>query len=60
MAFLREQLAAGPMDRYELVQAAHKVAITLRTLERAKAELGVRSEQRREHGENIWSWRLPG
>jgi len=32
--------------------------MSLRTLERAKAELGIVSEQRRERGRNVWYWRL--
>ncbi len=32
--------------------------ISIRTLERATAELGVRSEQRREDGRNVWYWAL--
>jgi hypothetical protein len=32
--------------------------MSFRTLERAKAELGVLSEQKRERGRSVWYWRL--
>jgi hypothetical protein len=58
LAFLREQLARGPRDRRGLLTEAGEAGISLRTLERAKALLGVASEQRREGGRNVWYWRL--
>jgi hypothetical protein len=57
-SFLQEQLARGPRGRSGLLAEAEKAGISLRTLERAKAQLGVESEQRRESGRNVWYWRL--
>jgi hypothetical protein len=57
--FLQERLAAAWVDRQTLLGDADRVGIAFRTLERAKAELAVISEQRREHGRNVWYWALP-
>jgi hypothetical protein len=57
--FLEEQLDSGWVPRASILQHAAAAGITFRTLERAKAELGVLSQQRREHGRNVWYWRLP-
>jgi hypothetical protein len=59
LAFLQEQLAGGTREREGLVELAQGEGISLRTLERAKAELGVRSQQRREQGRKVWYWSLP-
>jgi hypothetical protein len=60
VGFLQEQLAHGPRNRQTLLAQAEREGISFRTLERAKAELGVVSEQRREEGRNVWYWRLAG
>jgi hypothetical protein len=57
--FLQQHLAAGWTDRQALVTRAEAEGIAYRSLERAKAELGVLSMQRREHGRNVWYWKLP-
>jgi hypothetical protein len=57
--FLQEHLQAGWVARVSLVQQAAAAGIPFRTLERAKAELGVVSRQCREEGRNVWYWRLP-
>jgi hypothetical protein len=59
MRFLREHLASGWVDRQALLKKAALLGVSFRTLERAKAELGVLSEQRREHDRNVWYWTLP-
>jgi hypothetical protein len=41
-------------------ELAGQAGISFRTLERAKVQLGVLSQQRRETGCNVWYWRLPG
>jgi hypothetical protein len=58
LAFLERQLAGGPCKRQTLLDLAEQAGISLRTLERAKALLGVLSEQRREEGRNVWYWKL--
>jgi hypothetical protein len=58
--FLQEQLAIGPAQRQTLLELAGQAGISFRTLERAKVQLGVLSQQRREAGRNAWYWRLPG
>jgi hypothetical protein len=57
-AFLREQLAQGPCDREALLGHAEAIGLSFRTLERAKSQLGVVSQQRREGGKIVWYWRL--
>jgi hypothetical protein len=58
LAFLRQHLAHGPSDRQTLLEEAGRRGISFRSLERAKAALGIVSQQRREEGRNIWYWRL--
>jgi hypothetical protein len=51
----------GPATVGLLVHHLRKAAaagLSLRTLERAKAVLGMASEQRREGRRNVWYWRL--
>jgi len=55
---LREQLAQGPRDRETLLSHAEAIGLSFRTLERAKSQLGVVSQQRREGGRTVWYWRL--
>jgi hypothetical protein len=58
----RKLLAAGPRRRSEIEEAAEEAEIGWRTMEAAKAALGVWSEQRPEPGKRgsgaAW-WRLP-
>jgi AAA domain len=59
---LRELLADGPRRRSEIEEAAEEAEVGWRTVEAAKAALGVWSEQRPEPGKRgagaAW-WRLP-
>jgi hypothetical protein len=57
--FLQAQLESGWKERQALLEHAAREGISFRTLERAKAELHVLSQQRREHGKNVWYWGLP-
>jgi putative DNA primase/helicase len=54
-AFLEELLADGPVSAAKVQEEAQRNGIAKRTLDRAKRELGVRSEKRQ--GE--WVWVLP-
>ena len=56
--FLLEHLSAGPCLRQTLLEQAAREGLSFRTLERAKSELGVLSQQRREDGQNVWYWML--
>jgi hypothetical protein len=53
MEFLQGRLAHGACRRQELVLQAAKAGISFRTLERAKAQLGVLSKQGREVGRKV-------
>jgi hypothetical protein len=59
---LRELLADGPRRRSEIEEAAAEAGVSWRTVETAKAALGIWSEQRPEPGKRgggaAW-WRLP-
>jgi len=59
---LRELLADGPRRRSEIEEAAEEAGVSWRTVETAKADLGVWSEQRPEPGKRgagAYWWRLP-
>lgn len=56
--FLREQLAAGPKPAKQLTKEATEAGISVRTLKRAKAALGVRSKKISLF--DGWSWVTPG
>jgi hypothetical protein len=56
---LQVNLGSGWVERQELLKLAKGAGISFRKLERAKAGLGVVSEQRREQGRNVWYWGLP-
>jgi hypothetical protein len=58
MDFLRERLADGPCTRSQLLDEAAALGLSLRTLERAKAELGILSRQGRDNGAKAWYWSL--
>jgi putative DNA primase/helicase len=55
--FLRETLANGPMAMNEVIDAGKAHCIALRTLERAKVDLGIKSV--RPGGQGKWHWALP-
>lgn len=60
--FLRELLAGGPVAAKEVYRQAREVGISERTLNRAKAPLGVRSQRLGEPGQRGgggWAWSLP-
>jgi hypothetical protein len=57
--FLQEALADGDHPADEIRRQAADLGISLRTLERAKAQLHVKSCQVREHGRTVWHWRIP-
>jgi len=58
--FLKETLAAGERLATETIKAAREIGISERTLNRAKAELGVKSRPKGKPGEpGPWFWRLP-
>jgi hypothetical protein len=53
-SFLTDILANGPVATTEIEDAANGNAISKRTLERAKRELGITAEK-----DGQWYWRLP-
>jgi hypothetical protein len=55
--FLRETLRNGARLQEEITDEARSVGIALRTLKRAKSQLGVMSRKDGEGGR--WTWRLP-
>lgn len=57
-AFLREALATGPRAVAELEKLAAERGLSWITVKRAKEELRVKSEQRREGGQPAWYWLL--
>jgi hypothetical protein len=60
--FLRTLLADGPVAQREVQAAAREANISMRTIKRAKEELGVESVAVREEGRRGiqgWSWGLP-
>jgi hypothetical protein len=59
VAFLAQQLHDGPRPSQELRSTARAAGIADRTLDRAKAQLGVVAQEEHVDGRNVWSWRLP-
>ncbi|HJZ56752.1 MAG TPA: AAA family ATPase [Gemmataceae bacterium] len=57
--WLKQQLAGGTRKAGEIEAAAAASGIAARTLDRAKAALGVISEQRREGERSEWWWHDP-
>lgn len=55
VAFLREQLEAGPKRQTEIEAAAAEKGLSSTTLKRAKREAGIQSKQM----EGAWWWSLP-
>jgi hypothetical protein len=56
---LQELLRAGPCSCEEVHRKAQEAGISARTLKRAKGQLGVLSEERRDAHGNCWYWSLP-
>jgi hypothetical protein len=56
--FLREFLAHGPRQATEVTEAADEYGISKRTLDRAKAAIGVGSRKEKQSG-GQWLWELP-
>lgn len=57
-AFLREVLAAGPAATQQIKDAAERIGHKWRTVERAKAHLGIVAVKGGEFG-LAWSWQFP-
>ena len=57
--FLKDMLAAGPVPRKEIEDAAEGNGISERTLWRAKKTLKVEAYKDRSKAEGGWVWRLP-
>ncbi len=55
--FLREELAEGKLTQKDVVRGAKAIGISEKTLRRAKAALGVKSEK--DGFESAWCWELP-
>jgi len=62
IAFLKEELADGPVPARDVYRDAEGAAISKRTLERAKAQTGVvarRLGEKGKRGAGGWAWQLP-
>jgi hypothetical protein len=59
MGWLKAQLAGGPRRAAEIETAAAAAGIAARTLDRAKALLGVRGEQLTTGEQRAWWWHDP-
>ena len=57
--FLEEVLSNGPLPAKEVKELADKRGVSVRTLERAKADLRIESRQRRAGRKKCWEWSLP-
>jgi hypothetical protein len=57
-SFLEEFLGEGPRPSDEVYREAQAAGISRRTLERAKAEMDIQSEQEKHDGNRQWLWRL--
>lgn len=63
VTFLKGELADGPVPAKDVYRVAEGVGISKRTLDRAKAQLGVTSRKQGEKGKRgggVWVWELPG
>jgi hypothetical protein len=58
--FLEQFLAAGPRTSREIWQAAQKAGLSARTLQRAKAALGIRCQRTYVDGQPVSYWLLAG
>ena len=56
---LAELLAAGPLPASEARRRVLATGIAPRTIDRAKAEMGVRSRRERRRPDGRWFWELP-
>ncbi len=59
VAWLEDMLGAGPVPAKAMLAAAERDGIKPRTLDRARAELGVVPEREGFAGQGRWVWRLP-
>jgi hypothetical protein len=59
IAFLEQLLQAGPVAAAEVYAKARTAGIADRTLNRAKIELSIQSEQQWCDGRKSWHWKLP-
>jgi hypothetical protein len=59
-AFLAEMLEGGPCTPRQVWEAAQAQGLSLRTLRRAREELGVRVARRSEGQAPVYYWMLPG
>jgi putative DNA primase/helicase len=59
ISFLRTELKSGPMAAAEIRKRYGEAGHAHKTIERAKEELEIHSEQVMEQGNRIWIWRLP-
>jgi hypothetical protein len=59
VVFLEKLLAKGPCLRDGALRKIRAQGIASRTLERARAQLGVESKEIREGDRNVWYWSLP-
>lgn len=57
---LLESLVDGPVEATEVQKRATAVGISLRTLERAKAEIDVKAYRKGNGRHRPWIWELPG
>jgi hypothetical protein len=57
--WLRQFLSDGPRRAAEVVEAALAAGIAERTLNRVKATVGIKSEQKKRDGVTEWWWRDP-
>ncbi len=58
-AFLRDELADGPRPTKDVQRAARDAGISQRTLDRAKARLGVKPRKEGFGSGAYWTWELP-
>jgi AAA domain len=58
-AFLEEVLGNGPLRRTEIDEKARAAGVSERTLKRAKADLGVVSQEQSTDDHKCWYWSLP-
>ncbi|MFZ8852248.1 MAG: AAA family ATPase [Armatimonadota bacterium] len=59
IALLRRELADGAKPSDELKEIARKEGISVRTLRRAKARLGIDHKTQVVNGEKVWVWFFP-
>jgi hypothetical protein len=57
--FLKNILAKGPVEAAEIYDASEGNGIAKRTVDRAKAKLGVIARKEKGHTDGKWTWELP-